>query len=257
VTSADVAPFSDLALWTGSLDEAVQRIAETVENGRPATFRLINANSVHAASRDDAYADVLRGGGVNLIDGRPLAKFMAWRTGRAVEQVRGPELFLSALDRHRHLRHFLLGGSPELLDELSSALRRRYPGLTIAGSYSPPFRPFSDEDRNDYLDAVTAARADIVWVGLGTPKQDIEAAVVTERAGVTSVAVGAAFDFAAGTKAECPAFLRAAGLEWLFRFLSEPRRLWRRYLFGNSHFIGQVFREVFTAGRLRPRTAER
>lgn len=253
----DVTYFSGLSLWTGSLDLAVQRLAESVENGRPTTFRLVNANSVHAAHRDASYAEILRAGGVNLIDGRPLATFLGWQTGRAVKQVRGPALFLEALDRHRDLRHFLLGGSPELLADLSDSLRRRYPGLVIVGTHSPPFRPFTDEDRKAYLDAVTAAEADIVWVGLGTPKQDIEAAIITERAHVTSVAVGAAFDFAAGTKPECPAVLRAGGLEWLFRLLSEPRRLWRRYLFGNAHFIGQVMREVLTVGRPTPWSAGR
>jgi N-acetylglucosaminyldiphosphoundecaprenol N-acetyl-beta-D-mannosaminyltransferase len=235
--------FAGVPLWTGTLDAATTTVLDDARRTTSRSFRLVNAYSLYCARKDRAYAAVLRGEGVNFIDGRPLAWLIARRHRRgAVEQVRGPTLFERCLDagRAQSYRHFLLGGSPELLSTLGVALTERYPGLVVAGTFAPPFRAFTAEDRNAFRAEIERARPDIVWVGLGTPRQDIEAAELTATLGLTSVAVGAAFDFSAGLKAEAPPLLRASGLEWVFRLLSEPSRLWRRYLYGNAYFLYRV-----------------
>ena len=120
---------------------------------------------------------------------------------------------------------------------LELALRERFPGIEIVGSHSPEFRPPSDAELAERDGAIAASGAQVVWVGLGTPKQDLEAARLAHSLPIVAVAVGAAFDYAAGTLTEAPQWIRTAGLEWAFRFAMEPGRLWRRYVFGSTRFL--------------------
>jgi N-acetylglucosaminyldiphosphoundecaprenol N-acetyl-beta-D-mannosaminyltransferase len=128
------------------------------------------------------------------------------------------------------------------MDALQRELRRRFPRARIVRACSPPFRPLSVRERHDQERDVLATHADIVWVGLGTPKQDVHAAELATRLPVVCAAVGAAFDFVAGHKRRAPRWMGSSGLEWLFRLVCEPRRLWRRYLFGNARFLWGVAR---------------
>lgn len=232
-----------------SLDEAVSVFVRGVVGEAPAqTHRLVNAYTFALADRDPAYQDLLETSGVNLPDGKPLvvALNLLDRRGEPFGQVRGPSFFLKCLDqgRARGVRHFFLGGRPELLESLKGAVERRFPGTQIVGMISPPFRPLTDSERIDQDGQIKASGAHVVWVGLGTPKQDFEAARICDECAVTTAAVGAAFDFVAGTKREAPVWMRPLGLEWVFRLLSEPRRLWKRYLFGNARFLAIVLREA-------------
>ena len=239
--------FAGIPLWTGKRDDAVRTVLDDACSTSGTAFRLVNSYTLYCADSNPGYRAVLTGAGINFVDGRPLAWVLArLRRGRAVEQVRGPGLCESCLDagRGRTVRHFLLGGSPELLDALQSTLSERYPGVDIVGTYAPPFRAFTNDDRASFRQEIERTQPGIVWVGLGTPRQDVEAALLTTALGVTTVAVGAAFDFAAGRKAEAPALVQTLGLEWGFRLLSEPSRLWRRYLFGNSYFMYLALREL-------------
>lgn len=139
--------------------------------------------------------------------------------------------------------HYFYGGSPETLERLTSELQAQYPTIRIKGATSPPFAPFDDEMVNDFVGKVETTQPDYVWVGLGTPKQDLLVAAASRHVKATSVAVGAAFDFLAGAKREAPRWMQGSGLEWLFRLFTEPRRLWRRYLVGNSRFVAYAVRE--------------
>ena len=232
-----------------SLDEAVSVfVAGVVGPGPAQTHRLVNAYTFALADRDRAYQDLLETAGVNLPDGKPLvvALNLLDRAGEPFGQVRGPSFFLNCLDQGRAhgVRHFFVGGSPELLESLRAAVERRFPGIVIAGMISPPFRAMTELERMDQDGQIKASGAHVVWVGLGTPKQDFEAARICDECAVTTAAVGAGFDFVAGTKAEAPVWMRRLGLEWVFRLLSEPRRLWKRYLFGNARFLAIVLREA-------------
>jgi N-acetylglucosaminyldiphosphoundecaprenol N-acetyl-beta-D-mannosaminyltransferase len=230
-----------------SLDEAVSLFVQGAgEVAR--TYRLVNANTFALADTDPTYQTLLAGAGVNLPDGKPLVAALNRldRGGRPFGQVRGPSFFVKCLDegRAQGVRHFFLGGSPELLESLHRAVDRRFPGIQIVGMISPPFRPLTDTERTEQDEEIKASDAQVVWVGLGTPKQDFEAQRIRDAAGVTTAAVGAAFDFVAGTKPEAPEWMRRLSLEWVFRLMSEPRRLWRRYLFGNTRFLLLVLREA-------------
>lgn len=212
-----------------------------------AHVHLVNAYTISLAARDKAYAEALSGSAVNLPDGKPLAVLSRWRRHtRPLHQVRGPQLFLDVFDvgREYDIRHFLLGSTPETLRQLETTLSMRYPGCRIVGSESPPFRSLTDVELESQDRRIKQAKPDIVWVGLGTPKQDWEARRVALSTGAVTIAVGAAFDFAAGTVKEAPIWIRSIGFEWFFRLCSEPKRLWRRYLFGNFQFLLIAYRDV-------------
>jgi N-acetylglucosaminyldiphosphoundecaprenol N-acetyl-beta-D-mannosaminyltransferase len=123
------------------------------------------------------------------------------------------------------------------LEVLKSVTESRFPGVQLVGAYSPPYRPLAKAERLALEGNIRDSRPDIVWIGLGTPKQDVEAMTLAASAPAVFIAVGAAFDFLAGTKKEAPDWLKGSGLEWCYRLLSEPRRLWRRYTLGNLRFL--------------------
>lgn len=200
---------------------------------------LANAYTVSLSDRDEKYLEVLTSG-VVFPDGKPIAWFSRlYRQHPALEQVRGPQLFLDVLKfgREYSARHFFLGSTPKTIELMRTRLVRNYPGLEIVGGYSPPFRSMTDAEVSQQDALILSHEPDIVWVGLGTPKQDYEAQRIATELGITAVAVGAAFDFSAGTLKVAPKWMQNIGIEWLFRLLAEPRRLWRRYLFGNARFI--------------------
>jgi N-acetylglucosaminyldiphosphoundecaprenol N-acetyl-beta-D-mannosaminyltransferase len=221
-------------------------ICEVARNrGDGADIHLLNAYSVALAEQNVDYRKCLLTATTNFPDGKPLSLFTRW-TSSPLKQVRGPRLFENVMDegRGRGVRHFLLGSTPETLEKLKNALEHRYPGVQIVGVMSPPFRELTAAEIVDQDAKIADTKPDIVWVGLGTPKQDFEAQRLARSGRFMAVAVGAAFDFSAGTKREAPNWMSAVGVEWLFRFASEPRRLWRRYLIGNVVFIYSVLRRI-------------
>ncbi len=209
------------------------------------SVKLVNSWCVVVSEDDAAYRSVVNGPGLTLPDGAPVVRAMRRdRTARHAERVRGPSLFEATLSggREHALQHFFLGGAPETLEKVVKEVKRRYPGVAVAGAWSPPFGPADESLVDEAVARVQRAKSDIVWIGLGAPKQDIVAAELHGRTGLTTVGVGAAFDFVAGTVREAPRWLQRLGLEWLFRLIMEPRRLWRRYLVGNVQFLRIVSR---------------
>lgn len=210
---------------------------------------LSNAYTLALADQDTELRGLLRSASLNLPDGQSVvwANQLLHR-GRTLPGTRvyGPDLLLDvfALSQNTDVRHYLLGSTPQVLEGLHRELRRRFPRARIVGTCSPPFGPLTAEELRRQAEDIRAADADIVWVGLGTPKQDRWAADLCAQLPVVAVAVGAAFDFIAGTKRQAPPWIQNNGLEWLFRIGSEPRRLWRRYLFGNARFVRGVVRQA-------------
>lgn len=230
------------------LDEAIDLVMESARRNGGLACRFVNAYSLAISSRDEGYRGLLSGPGVNFPDGKPVATVLSllMDRGRRVAQVRGPSFFHKGLSASVEygLSNYFLGATPETLRGLIEEVGLRVPEALVAGAASPPFRPMSDAEIAEQDRRIVESRPGLVWVGLGTPKQDYEAARLSRQYGLTTVAVGAAFDFMAGTKREAPAILRRAGLEWMYRLYSEPRRLWRRYLFGNAEFIRICWRDV-------------
>ena len=201
---------------------------------------LANAYTVALADKNDDYREVLASPALNFPDGKPLTWVSRLRGhSPRLQQVRGPQLFLDVFDRGRTqgVKHFLLGSTPDVLYALQKELSARFPGIEIVGVESPPFRRLSGRELDDQDERIASSGAHIVWVGLGTPKQDVEAQRLASSLPVLAIAIGAAFDFAAGTLPSAPAWMTRSGLEWVYRFAKEPRRLWKRYVFGNVRFI--------------------
>lgn len=233
-------------------NEVIRRATSGLEQGLD--VHLCNAYTLSLADANPSFKAMLGAAALNFPDG----KAVVWAnqlTNRRLrlpsERVYGPDLFLDVFDRgQRHaLRHYLLGSTTDVLADLEAELRRRFPEVDIVGVESPPFRALTPDERAQQVERLRASRAQVVWVGLGTPKQDWQAAELARHVPALFCAVGAAFDFVAGHKRQAPGWMQDAGLEWLFRFASEPRRLWRRYLFGNARFLWAVGRAGRRGGR--------
>jgi N-acetylglucosaminyldiphosphoundecaprenol N-acetyl-beta-D-mannosaminyltransferase len=220
--------------------------------GRSHVVHFVPAHPTVLARRDPEYRSLLNGGDVNLVDGASVA--LALRlSGCRVSRLTGSAALqlLSAWGVKSGVTHYLFGGTPEVVERLRRRLEQDHPGIQIVGAESPPFRRLSLEELEAARDRMNAAGAQLVWIGLGAPKQDYVAAQLRDL-GTASVllCVGAAFDFVSGAKRRAPQWMQRAGLEWLYRLLSEPKRLWHRYLIGNPTFVAGVLWD-FVRGRRR------
>lgn len=239
-----VVPCAGVPITACTLDRAVDLVIEmaTVEHqANGADIHLCNAYTLALADQDSGLKNLLRRSSVNFPDGMSVVWANRWRhrgLGLPHERVSGPDLFERVFDVGQSvgLRHYLLGSTPEVLADLRAELIRRYPAAEIMGAESPPFRELTDQEWDDQQRRLRDSRAQVVWVGLGTPKQDWAAQRLAAEVPAVVVAVGAAFDFVAGHANRAPEWMQRGGLEWVFRLSSEPRRLWRRYLLGNLQF---------------------
>lgn len=170
--------------------------------------------------------------GMATPDGMGIVWLLKLRGHRGVGRVYGADLMLevSRISEARPWRHFFYGGAPGTPELLIGRLKGKFPGLRIAGAYSPPFRPLTDAEDREIVEKINASKADILWVGISSPKQEQwMAGHLGKLRAPVMIGVGAAFDFLSGRKRQAPRWIQRAGMEWLFRLASEPRRLWRRY----------------------------
>jgi N-acetylglucosaminyldiphosphoundecaprenol N-acetyl-beta-D-mannosaminyltransferase len=190
-------------------------------------------------------------------DGMPLVWAMNLLGESLRTRVYGPELMARACARAARSgeRFYLYGGRNQgALVQLALNLRQRYPGIKIVGGYSPPHRPLTDEERRSAIKEINAARPDVVWVGIGVPKQEKWMLDVRpELEAPVLIGVGAAFDFHAGLVPQAPPFMQESGLEWAYRLAHEPRRLWRRYTRYNPRFVHAFMRQLVAHRRTQAR----
>ncbi len=213
-----------------------------------------NTHVVMECRRDPWVAEAVRRADLVMPDGMPLV-WLGRRRGFALRgRAYGPgvmEAFL-AFSAPKGYRHFFLGSTPKTLEALVGRACRRWPGLRVVGAYSPPFRPLTPQEDKEVVGRIRDARPQVLWVGLGCPRQELWMYEHRERLGVpVMLGVGAAFDFLAGRKPQAPPWMRDHGLEWLFRLLTEPRRLWRRYLIQGGWFVFLVLLEELGLKRWR------
>lgn len=211
-----------------------------------------NTHMIAMARHEPAFAETLSHFDLIVPDGMPLVWAMNRRGAGMRDRVYGPTLMLHGLGQPG-MTHFLLGGTESLLDALAEKLRERFPGLVIAGSYAPPFGEWPPEEDAAIFEKIAASGARYIWIGLGCPKQ--ERWLARHKAQLPPgvyFAVGAAFAFHAGQVSQAPAWMQKRGLEWLYRFAAEPRRLWRRYVVYNTLFLWYFAVETLTG---RPRRA--
>ncbi len=238
------------------LERAVDRVIEFARDAGGRRYVCVFAvDSVLKCHDDPRLTEIANGSAMTLCDGMPLV-FVGRRFAKAdMSRCYGPDVMLGVSDRGRAagLRHFYYGGSDEkTVALLRKNLEEKFPGLSVVGHYVPPFRPLTEEEKADVVKRIDESGADVVWIGIGTPKQDFWAEEMRPllKAPVL-VAVGAAFNFHAGTVSQAPLWMRRSGLEWFFRLCAEPRRLWRRYVLGNPRFVFLVLKQLLT-GRPAP-----
>jgi N-acetylglucosaminyldiphosphoundecaprenol N-acetyl-beta-D-mannosaminyltransferase len=201
---------------------------------------VTGVHGVMESQRQPDLKTVHNAAGMVTPDGMPLVYISRAEGHASCTRVYGPDLMLEVLraSAERGYRHFFYGTTPQTLDRLTGRLRQKFPALKIAGTYAPPFRPLSDAERADVVAQMNESSPDIIWVGLSTPKQERWMAEYREYLDAPIlIGVGAAFDFHAGTVRQAPAWMQPLCLEWLFRLLVEPKRLWKRYFVNVPQFM--------------------
>jgi N-acetylglucosaminyldiphosphoundecaprenol N-acetyl-beta-D-mannosaminyltransferase len=235
------------------IPEVIARMEGWIAARVPGRFIAVTGmHGVMEAQHDPAFKDVLNAADLVVPDGAPLVWLGRWHGNALARRVYGPELMLAFCQQtaQEGYRHFFYGGAPSVPELLAAVLRQRY-NITVAGAYSPPFRPLSAGENEEVARQIRAAAPDILWVGLGTPRQEHWIYDHRAQLGVPlMVGVGAAFDIISGRVKQAPFWMREHGFEWLFRLLQEPRRLWRRYLLYGPEFVLNVFAEA--VGLKRP-----
>jgi N-acetylglucosaminyldiphosphoundecaprenol N-acetyl-beta-D-mannosaminyltransferase len=234
-----------------NVGDAIATIEHWLEQRTPSRYVCIrDAHGVIKAQNDLNLRDIHDKADLVTPDGMPLVWLSRWLGSTRVERVYGPDLMrtISARSAARGYRHFYFGGTPGVADRLAATLVAAYPGLNVVGTSCPPFRPLTAQEDAELVAKINAAAPDIVWVGLGTPKQEYwMASHVGSLNASVLIGVGAAFDFLAGTKKQAPAWMQRSGLEWLFRLMSEPRRLWRRYAVVIPTFIFLALQQLLVS----------
>lgn len=222
-------------------ERTMEWIDTTVAERERGYVCVCNVHTVMASHEDPELRAALLGSSLNVPDGQPLVWALNALGHALTDRVYGPELMARASARAATTgqRFYLYGGRNEgALVQLAHNLRRRYPGVNIVGGYSPPFRRLTDEEWAAISAEINQSEADVVWVGIGVPKQEKwMAALRPHLEAPVLIGVGAAFDFHAGLVPQAPSWLQRVGLEWAYRLAREPRRLWRRYLRYNPRFV--------------------
>jgi N-acetylglucosaminyldiphosphoundecaprenol N-acetyl-beta-D-mannosaminyltransferase len=228
--------------------EALRLVGRRLETGEGGYVCFTNVHAVVMGRQDAEFQRITNSSYLSVADGKPV--YWTARTKGPVGHVPGPDFMRLVVERYPARKHFFYGSTDAVLARLIERLRREVPGLEVAGSLSPPFRVLSDSDKSAHYDQIRSSGAEIVWVGLGAPKQErwmCEAAASLTPA--VLLGVGAAFDFHAQMVGRAPAVMREWGFEWLHRLASEPRRLWRRYLTTNSLFVAYLLQEFWRERR--------
>jgi N-acetylglucosaminyldiphosphoundecaprenol N-acetyl-beta-D-mannosaminyltransferase len=214
-----------------NMAQAVALFEEWILRRQQRYVCVLPAHSVMDAYRDPDLRRILNRSGLTTPDGMSIVWLLKVQGCRHVSRVYGPDLMreICRLSQDKGWRHFLYGGEPGVAECLKTRLEAEY-GVRVVGVYSPPFRPLSEEEDRQVVESINATHADIIWVGISSPKQErwMQEHLGKVNASVL-VGVGAAFDFLTGRKPQAPRWMQRVGLEWLFRLLSEPRRLWPRY----------------------------
>lgn len=226
----------DLGVATGVMLEAIQE-------RRKGYICVTGVHGITEAQDDPDFRRILNESFLTTTDGMPLVWLGRLRLGKQVGRVYGPDLMLAVFEatQHRPCRHFFYGGAPGVAEELKTSLEARFPGVTVCGTYTPPFRPLEPNEEEELIEIVRIHRPDIIWVGLSTPKQERFMAGYLRKFHTTlMVGVGAAFDFHSGRVRQAPRWIQRSGFEWLYRMLVDPRRLARRYLVNNPLFLGRI-----------------
>lgn len=228
--------------------EAAAAARDWAEEGRPAYVCAVNVHSTMEATRDLGLRDALQHADLNVPDGVPIVWGMRALGAPGQTRVFGPSLMWEVCRRAAEsgIPIALYGSTEETLAALQATLASAFPALRIVDAISPPFRPLADEEDAAMVARINDSGARIVFVGLGAPKQEKWMAEHRGRVHAVMLGVGAAFDYHAGKIRRAPLWMQRAGLEWLYRLVQDPRRLWRRYIFNNPAYLVALARQVLS-----------
>jgi N-acetylglucosaminyldiphosphoundecaprenol N-acetyl-beta-D-mannosaminyltransferase len=247
LASVPRAPVLGVPLALTDYEHTLDWMDAAVAAGHRGYVCVAATHTVMACREDPELRRAVLGSDLTVPDGQPLVWALNLLGARLSDRVYGPELMDRACERAAGtgLRFYLYGGRNQgALAQLARNLRLRHPGLRIVGGHVPPFRPLTEQEEADVIADIRRSRADVVWVGIGVPKQEKWMAQMRERLDApVLIGVGAAFDFHAGLVRQAPLWMQRLGLEWLFRLGQEPRRLWRRYLRYNPRFVAGFARQ--------------
>lgn len=214
-----------------------------------------NVHSAVLGRRDPSFQAITNGSLLSVADGKPIYWLGQFKRDSGLGWIAGPDFVGHALRQFRHRSHFFYGSTPEVLARLVSTIHQTIPGIRISGALSPPFRSLTTAERIEHYRIIRDSGADFVWVGLGAPKQEQWMAEACQALSpCILLGVGAAFDFHSGSTRRAPRSVQHVGLEWLYRLLMEPRRLWRRYLSTNTLFIWYALADLINLRQ--PRLAD-
>lgn len=223
-----------------NLTTAPQLIFDFIARREHTYVCITGVHGVMESQRDPSLKKIHNEAGMVTPDGMPMVWINKLRGNSHVTRVYGPDLMLEVCQQGvaRGTKHFMYGGADGVAELLKQKLEKKFPGIQIVGTYTPPFRPLTEDEDKAICEQITTSGADIVWVGLSTPKQERWMSKhVGKFAAPVMVGVGAAFDFHAGLKSQAPRWIGKLGMEWFYRLCTEPKRLWKRYLVNNPLFI--------------------
>jgi N-acetylglucosaminyldiphosphoundecaprenol N-acetyl-beta-D-mannosaminyltransferase len=233
-----------------SYSNACEHIIDWATNQHAGHGKYVCVANVHMCMTgfdDDNFRQIVNNADFIVPDGRPLVWALRLRGYTQAEQVRGSELFLKVCERAEAERVPVgfYGGSEESLADFLKFVNMRFPSLEIVFFSAPPFRALTENEKNDYVEAICTSGVRILFIGIGCPKQERLMADFKDQVPCVMIGIGAAFDFFSGRKQHAPQFMQKLGLEWLFRLANDPKRLWKRYLKHNPRFIWFLLREAF------------
>ncbi|OGO15160.1 MAG: glycosyl transferase [Chloroflexi bacterium RBG_16_48_8] len=229
-----------------NMQQALETIHAWITHRKPHYVCVTPAHSIMACYHDPGLRPIFNRSGLTTPDGMSIVWILRLLGHKHVKRVYGPDLMhaLCQTSIMHGYRHYFYGGAPGLVDDLEDRLKTAYPGLSVVGSHTPPFGSVSQEEEEWIKDHIQAAKPDILWVGISSPRQEIWMAEHVEILNVpVLIGVGAAFDFLSGRKKQAPRWIQRSGLEWLYRLASEPKRLWRRYA-QYPHFLLLLLAQV-------------
>lgn len=235
---------SSITIHPLTLARAVDTLALWARGSTPRYVSTCTVYTLMRALEDEQIFDALNAADLVTADGMPLVWLQRMKGEASAERVYGPDLTLAVLEKlsgDANTAHYFLGGLDGVPERLAQSMKERYPALMIAGTYSPPVSDVLETPDPVLVERLNSSGAAVIWVGLGSPKQDLWMNLYRPVLNAPLlIGIGAAFDFLSGTKVQAPKWIQKRGLEWLFRLYQEPRRLWKRYLVYNAKFAAAV-----------------
>ncbi len=229
-----------------NIDEILKFLSENMKEVSGNYICVSNVHTTVLSYEDSDYKKVQNNALLRLPDGAPLSSVARKKGFSEAKRVTGPDLMQKIFESSdsNGYRHYFYGSTEETLKKLRDKLQEKYPNINIVGMYSPPFRTLTEEEDNEIIKNINNTEADIVWVGLGAPKQEIWMNNHKNKIKGLMIGVGAGFDYHAGNIKRAPKWMQKCSLEWLYRLLQDPKRLFKRYFRTNAKFIKLVHKEL-------------